>query len=210
MVVEQFNYMNFLKKLKIRWQQRRVAQLSSQHPREQRRLHTSSAKTVGILFDATEPNNCELALKYGEKWYQKGKKVSFLGFINAAPPKKNGGDAPSFLHFYKNEVTWLWQTKSKTAEHFMQQSFDILIGLYTKHDPVMDSVAACSLAHFKIGGTDNSPLKPFDFVLDVGENAELPRFIQQLDFYLQKLQPASHVAHVAPLLRYETTLAATV
>ncbi len=178
----------FLQKIRLRAQQKSLALRASQQKIERRRLDTDAAKTVGILFDATQAAHQEQVLHFAEQLIKKGKKVRLLGYIHAPTPKKVEGAKLNFPHFYKNEMSSSGTLKSTVAEDFIQQKFDVLFGLYPNSQFALDYVGAASLAYSKIGPHCEQFPDGYDLMIDAGQNADLQHFIKQLNFYTHQLQ----------------------
>lgn len=150
-------------------------------PRLQKRVNLSSAKTVGILFDATELDNRNIVLKYAKGLKDLKKKVSLLGFFNNKIEDENY----TFKHFNLKNIDWALRPSGAEVKAFMNAPFDVFINA----DPVTkrhsEYIAALSHAHLKVGPcTENTYC--YDVMIDLGKSMDLHKFLQQVDRLMEK------------------------
>ncbi len=157
---------------------RAIASLS-----RRRRTHTlESARTLGVLFDATPERNRREVLEFAKNLEKKGKKVTLLGFIADA---KNPGEHP-FGFFTPKELRWDGTPNSEKATDFIRQKFDLLLSFNPAGRLPMDWVAVHSPAAMKIGFVTGSP-NDFDMLLEIPADKGMRFFIEQLELYLDKI-----------------------
>lgn len=155
--------------------------LSSQ--KRSRQVHTlDSARTVGVLFDATSETARRESLEFTHSLEKQGKKVSALGFFNMKQAPEN----LSFDSFFLKETSWLGQPKSEKASAFAKQKFDLLLTLNPDELPPLEWLAAQSQSAFKIGFATNRP-NDFDIQLETPEGKGIRYFTEQLALYLGKI-----------------------
>lgn len=149
-----------------------------------RRPHTlESARSIGVLFDATSETARNESLEFAKKLEKQGKKVSTLGFFNLKPAPENG----LFDSFGAKEVSsWNGQPTSPKADAFAKQTFDVLLTLNPDELPALEWVAAQSQAAFKIGFATGRP-NDFDIQLETPEGKGVRYFTEQLGHYLGKI-----------------------
>ncbi len=154
-----------------------------------RKAHTlESARTIGILFDATEEKDRKdvlglvRSLEDGQK-----KKVRLLGFVNSKQPL----DQTQFPQFTQKDVRWNGKLDSMAVVNFVAEKFDLLLCLDKDHTLPIAWVAAASRAAMKIG-TTTPPPHDFDMVLETPADKGVRFFIDQLNLYLGKIVPSKH------------------
>lgn len=148
-----------------------------------RQVHTfESARTVGLLFDASSETARRESLDFAKSLEKQGKKVSVLGFFNAKQVPEN----QSFDSFFIKETAWLGKPKSDKASHFAQQKFDLLLTLNPDELPPLEWLAVQSQAAFKIGFATSRP-NDFDMQLETPEGKGVRYFTEQLAMYLGKI-----------------------
>jgi hypothetical protein len=148
-----------------------------------RQVHTlDSARTVGVLFDATSETARKESLEFVRSLEKQGKKVSALGFFN----DKKAPENQAFDSFFLKETSWLGQPKSEKALGFSNEKFDLLLTLNPDEHPPLEWLAAKSQAAFKIGFATSRP-NDFDIQLETPEGKGIRYFTEQLALYLGKI-----------------------
>lgn len=154
-------------------------------PRRVRRTHTlETARTVGLLFDATAEKMRKEVLEYARILEKKGKKVHLLGYFATKQPPM---PAPDFAFFFKKEIAWTGQPKSEKAAQFAQEKFDLLLSLNPDDLPPLSWLAAQSAAAMKIGFATQSP-HDLDVQLETPPEKGIRYFAEQLELYLGKIR----------------------
>ncbi len=155
-------------------------------PRRTRRVHTlETARTVGLLFDATAEKVRKEVLDYARILEKKGKKVQLLGYFDTKQPPM---PAPDFAFFFKKETTWTGQPKSEKAAQFAQEKLDLLLALNPDDLPPLTWLAAQSAAAMKIGFATQQP-HDLDVQLETPPEKGIRYFAEQLELYLGKIKP---------------------
>lgn len=150
-------------------------------PRLRKRVNLSSAKTVGILFDATELDDRNTVLKYAKRLKELKKKVSLLGFFN----NKIDAENYTFKHINLKNIDWALRPTGEDVKAFMKDSFDVFINADPKTQIHSEYIAALSEAHLKVGPcTENTYC--YDLMIDLGKSMDLNKFLQQVDFLMEK------------------------
>jgi len=153
--------------------------------KRQRATHTpASARSIGLLFDATSEQFRKEALEYGKKLEKSGKKVQLLGFYNVKQPPAEAG----FDFFTLKELNW-WTfipVKSEKAMAFAKEKLDLLVCLNPENRPALDWIAATSPAAMKIGPANELP-NDFDLQLDIPQGKGPQYFTEQMHQYLDKI-----------------------
>lgn len=147
------------------------------------KLHTTqSAKTIGLLFDATVEKDWKVFCAYGKLLEQDGKKVQLLGFFQA----KQTPETPGFEGFSLKETDWTRKPTSEKVDRFVKTPLDLLICFNPANLPALAWTALASEAKMKIG-TAASLAHDFDLQLEVPQNNGPQYFIEQMHLYLEKL-----------------------
>lgn len=148
-----------------------------------RQVHTlDSARSIGVLFDATAETARRESLEFVHSLEKAGKKVSSLGFFNVKQAPEN----PPFDSFFAKETSWIGQPKSEKAAAFVNQKFDLLLTLNPDNLPPLEWLAANSQSAFKIGFATSRP-NDFDIQLETPEGKGIRYFTEQLALYLGKI-----------------------
>lgn len=145
-------------------------------------MDLGSAKSVGLLLDATELAGREVVLKFSEQLKKEGKEVKLLAFF--------GGDAKVanfvFPHFTKKDLDFALRPKTAEVKKFMEKPFDILINLTPHGSLPLEYIAAFSKAKFRVGpSTDKTYC--YELMIDTAAKKDLQSFIQQVTFFINKM-----------------------
>ncbi|MDX1910254.1 MAG: hypothetical protein SFV22_02150 [Saprospiraceae bacterium] len=148
-----------------------------------RQVHTfDSARSVGLLFDATDATSRKESLEFARSLEKQGKKVRVLGYFNTKP----GTESPDFDAFFVKETGWTGKPNSEKAEKFIREKFDLLLTLNPDEHRPLEWLAAASQAAFKIGFATHRP-NDFDIQLETPEGKGIRYFTEQLALYLGKI-----------------------
>jgi hypothetical protein len=151
--------------------------------KRKRKLHnTSSAQTIGLLFDASSEKDQKIIRDYGKVLEKAGKKVQLLGFFQTKQLPENAG----FDGFSLKETNWTRKPKSEKVDRFLNNQQDLLICFNPNALPALAWIALASNASMKIGLASNFT-NDFDLQLEIPEQKGPQYFIEQMHFYLEKL-----------------------
>lgn len=139
-------------------------------------MNFAQAQSVGLLFDATDPAKRSVALQYADQLRQLGKKVKMLGFFDS----KQEGPALGFDLFSRKNLDWAERPNGQHIEHFLQQTYDILITLNPLTHPPTEYLVSLTRAHLKVG-----PVTPhadcYDLMIDTRNKNSVNDFIQEME-----------------------------
>jgi hypothetical protein len=176
-----------LKKIKYWLHQRALNNVLKTLSHRHKSVPFSEVKSVGILFDAEEPNN-ELAIKkLMQQLQQQNIKVEVLGYISKLP--KNRGKV-IFDYFTEKEVSVALVPQQSVLNGYAEKSFDLLLNLYTAEILPLEYISAVSKATFRMGkyvaGKDYC-----DMMISLKPTDTLETLIEQTIHYLNQinLQP---------------------
>jgi 3-deoxy-D-arabino-heptulosonate 7-phosphate (DAHP) synthase len=152
-------------------------------------VNLESAKTIGLLFDATDVDHREAVLRYAKTLKKKGKKVELLGFFN----NNQEGESFTFAYFNKRKIDWALRPSGKEVEAFIKEPYDLLITVDVVSKQFAEYIAALSNAHLRVG-----PYTPntycYDLMIDAGPNATLKLYTQQIESLLQRTNTKNEAA----------------
>ena len=153
-------------------------------------VNVQTAKTMGILFDASSDEIINTILKYAENWKKKGKKVHLLGFI----PSKSEPENHNFDSFNKKNLDWLQRPHNPAVNQFLKAPIDVLIiPVIDKPSQPICHLSAIHPAPIKTG-PDIEVLNPYlDLLIDLKENKSLPFLLKQINVYLNLVNTKSKV-----------------
>jgi hypothetical protein len=156
-------------------------------PQRTRRAHTlETARTIGLLFDATTDKTRREVLGYAQILEKKGKKVRLLGYFDTPQPP---APTPDFAFFFKKETAWTGLPRSEKAAQFAQEKLDLLLALNPDDLPPLTWLAAQSAAAMKVGYATEQP-HDLDVQVETPPEKGIRHFAEQLELYLGKIRAA--------------------
>ncbi len=150
-------------------------------------FHTfDTARTIGLLFDATDERLRREVLDFAEACRKKGQQVRLLGFWNVPQATETGFDS-----FTVKELSFSGQPKSDKALTFGRTALDLLVCFNFSQHRALEWLAASSPAAMKIGSATEQP-NDYDIQLEIPAEKRVAYFIEQLRHYLHKFTITSH------------------
>ncbi len=177
--------MNFIESIRIRMHQRFLRKELAAPRRACSTVYLENAKTVGILFDATQLDEREIVLGFARQLEQQGKAVKLLAFFDQ---KLDATNSFSFKSFSRKQLDWALRPVSVAADDFIKQSFDLLLNLSKRTILPLDFVAARSKAKYRVGPYTGNTFC-YDMMIELPTRHTLDDFLRQAIFYLKKLRP---------------------
>ncbi len=155
-----------------------------------RKLTTlESAKSVGIIFDGSDPAACQSVLLFADKLAKKGKKVRVLAYSR----KKLDLSDFRIQFFSDKDLDFFLRPHTYTVSDFVNQPFDLLLNLTNGDLAPLHAVAARSKARFRVG-PNTSRTYSYDLMLECEHSPDIEMFLNQVLFYLRKLKPQYEAA----------------
>lgn len=143
----------------------------------------ASAKTIGIIFDATLKENFNYLKPFVNYLTDQNKKVEVLGYINEKVISDFYTARKGFSFFCKKDLNWYGKPTEVAANDFAEKQFDILIDLSIKRTSPIHYISATSKSTFKIGRFSDDE-DSFDFMIDISGKSEISFLIEQIKHYL--------------------------
>lgn len=182
--------MSFIKNLRLKLHNYRFSKALNGLKTKRASVAFTEAKTIALLFDATELDKREKVLKFAAALEKQGKQVKLLGFFNI----KEATDNHAFPNFNLKDLDLaLLPSKSEQAQEFMQRDFDILINLSLDETEPLEYIAAMSKAKFRVGPYTERTVC-YELMIDVAKSNDLSAFIHQAQFFLEKMNKKAETA----------------
>ena len=142
------------------------------------------AKTVGIVFDATESSDFELVKKYITYLKEMKKRVKAIGFYNQNAVPALAYSKLEYDFFCQKELTWHNSPNSVYVKNFIEDQYDILLDLNLDDLFPLRYISSLSKAKFKVGkkSEKNNPI--FDLMIETREGKGLKYFLKNIDTYI--------------------------
>ena len=147
------------------------------------------ATTIGILYDSSNEADYEIVRKYVKELREiHHKDVLALGFYDQKELPTLRFSKLGLDFFTLKDLNWVYKPISGIVKRFVNKEFDILIDLHLNNQIPLNYVAASSNAKFKIGKYSKNAENYYSFMLIVGEQTQLPAFIEQVNHYLKLIK----------------------
>lgn len=147
-------------------------------------LNLEEAKTIGIVFDATENENFELVKKYINYLKDLKKRVKAIGFFNSKITPPMAYSKLEYDFFCLKDLSWHNSPNSIYVKNFIGDEYDILLDLNLMDSFPLRYISTLSRAKFKVGKKNKWNSSIFDLMLEVKDGKNLKYFLRNLDQYL--------------------------
>ena len=172
--------MNFITKYIAAYQIKKIASL----PRNKEFIKFSEAKSVGLVFDASDKEEFEVIKKFIQQIKEFTKGIHAIGFVDDKITPSYSYIKTDIDLFNKKELKNLYQSQSPYIKTFMETERDILIDANISNKLPLRYIAAASKAKCKVGQHTSGNELMHDVLLNVGSNNGLEFFLQQAIKYL--------------------------
>lgn len=143
--------------------------------------------TVGILFDATNPEDLELVKKYVLYLKEHRKKVQVVGFFNTKVIPSLTYSKLEYDFFANDELNWFGKPTPAHIHNFVDVEYDLLIDLNIHDHFPLRYISALSKAAFKVGKYSERDTEIYDMMINVDSTQTLKYFMRQIDIYIAML-----------------------
>jgi hypothetical protein len=163
---------------------RTILNKSKKNHERKKVFHTfKTARTVGILFDATDHGNYETARAFAKFLLEKKVRIYGLGFADSKEVVNFYQYYTGFNFFTIKDSNWKGIPRNHNINDFIKEPLDILIDLHITNNFSLEYINSMSQASFKIG-----PLSPktnlYDFMIDISTNPTSDFLCEQIKHYL--------------------------
>lgn len=165
----------------------KIRQDASAVVRQKQVFNLDDAKTIGIAFEYTTPEEFELLKKYVIYLREHKKRVKCIGYYKGKeePPVQYSKVDYDFI----NEKAFAWYGKSSShiVNNFIEEPYDIYIDVNLKDCVAIRYIAYVSAARFKIGHYKEDEDSPFDMQISISKDSGLKAYLREVDTYLQMI-----------------------
>lgn len=162
-------------------------QLSEKRSIGLNRFSFVGVRTVGILFDASNPEDYELVKRYVVYLREHAKKVKVLGYFSSK-------EIPAFTYskleydfFSAKETNWFGKPTTHIIDNFIEENYDLLIDLNIHDHFSLKYITALSKAKFKVGKYKEEDENIYDMMIDADNTQTLKYFLRQVDTYISMM-----------------------
>lgn len=158
--------MNIIENTKRFLGERAIRQHMKSHKRELVSCNIQSAKTIGILFNATHAISFDIVKELVKDMGEYKASILALGYVDSKQLIDHYLYRKGFDFFTRSQLNWYGKPTGENVEAFIKKSFDILLDLSLDNPFPVKYVVACSKARFK-AGRYASDQEYLDFMIDI-------------------------------------------
>jgi len=144
----------------------------------------TDAKTIGIVYDSTKPDNDIVIAKFAEQMRANGKSVELLGYIN--DPKVDS--KADVTIFNKKALSWTGVPNSDKVKAFTDKKFDLLLAPFITNNAPLEFVAATSKAKWRLGVYTKGKTDLYDMMVMMDGKTDLQYFLNQSIYFLNEIK----------------------
>ena len=142
-----------------------------------------SAKSIGILYDASSEEQINLVRPFVSFFFDLKKDVKALGFVNAKELSYCHVPKLQYDFFYKKDLNWYYKPQNYIIDNFIKKEHDILINLTDSSFIPIKYLVASSLAHFKIGIYEEN-YQIYDLMISLTDDRSQQKLMDEIKHYI--------------------------
>ena len=120
------------------------------HNNRIREVHNfNSAKSIGILYDATEIDDMMMVSEFANELFKSKKDVKALGFVNKNELTHHHMPMLQFDFFFLKDLNWYYKPQNYIMKNFLEKDYDILINLCTSNCVPVNYLAGEAIAWYE-------------------------------------------------------------
>ena len=143
-----------------------------------------SAKSIGILYDATNEEQINQIQPFVSYFFNLKKDVKALGYVNAKKLLYCHTPKLQYDFFYLKDLNWYKKPQNYIIDNFIKKEYDILINLCDSSCIPIKYLVASSVARFKIGQHEDG-YEIYDLMISLKEDKSLEKLMSEIQHYLQ-------------------------
>ncbi len=147
-------------------------------------MNMQDAKTVGIVFNATDKGDFDLVKKYITYLKEMKKRVKAIGFYDQKTTPESSYSKLEYDFFCRKDLTWYNAPNSVYVKNFMVDQYDILLDLNLQDIFPLHYISSLSKASFKVGKKSDKNNSIFDLMIETVQGKGLKEFLKNIDTYL--------------------------
>jgi hypothetical protein len=169
-------------KIKLLFYKKALAKEIEQNKDAERNiLNIKDAKSIGILYNATNVQDVALINEFEDNLMNMGIEVMTMGYENKKPDKKSS-DKLNIIN--RNDLNWFDKPVGEKVLEFKKNKFDILICAIENDCLPLEYIAGVSHATYRIGKFSESNVNHYELMINVTNNQTLPYLLKQINHFL--------------------------
>ncbi|MBI4947872.1 MAG: hypothetical protein HY840_15890 [Bacteroidetes bacterium] len=152
--------------------------------RNKKFINIEDAKTIGIVFDASDNENFDLVKKYVTYLREMKKKVKAIGFYYQKVTPAMTYSKLEYDFFSLKDLAWNNIPNNIYVDNFIEDEYDILLDLNLNDLFPLHYISSLSKARFKVGKKSEINNSIFDMMIELGNEKNLKFYLKNIDAYL--------------------------
>lgn len=158
------------------------------HVRQKEFMNFEDIRSVGIIFDATNPENFNTVKAYATDLKQKGKRVHGVGFYDAKIlPSNLSYSKTDFDLFCLKDLQGMSTPASPYIKTFITEIRDLLIDINFENKFPLRYIAGMSYAKCKTGIDIPENKAIHDILISTKPGDGISKYLSQVNFYLEMI-----------------------
>lgn len=177
-----------LEKLKSKLIERKLNRIQKDGERYVRACNVSSAKKIGILYEATEENQFNVVRNLLNELHNKVSYVKALGYSDTKELADFHLQPLDFSFFCRKDLNWYGLPSEEAVADFINTDFDILICLNLIDKNPLTYIMSESKAGFKVGLFSDLNSRYLDMMVNLDEESfSESELAKQIIYYLENI-----------------------
>jgi len=153
----------------------------------------NNAKTMGVVWDASNPDEITVLSQFHQKMHEKNIDVKIIGIY----PGKVLPDKLTAIRYLtclkKEEINFTYRPVTREANDFMNTKFDFLIDVNFRNLFPLQYISHLSMAGFKVGIFDSGNKdNPYDLMIELNKTSDVNTYLTQVIHYLELINSGSN------------------
>jgi hypothetical protein len=166
----------------------------SRMKRSKFRGNINGARSIGIVWDASNPEEFTVLSQFHQKMNEKNIDVRILGYY----PGKHLPDRCTAIRYLtclkSQDINIFYRPVAQEANSFMSTRFDILIDINFRQLFPLQYISSLSMAGFKVGIFDNGfENPPYDLMMELNKNTDINTYLTQVVYYLEMINTGTNI-----------------
>jgi len=180
--------MEILRNLRIRAGRSKLSGKMARVRRKPLYINLFHIKTIGIVWDASRPEDFSILTKFHQLMADQEKDVRILGYYPGIELPDPYTAIRFFNCFKKNELDFFYCPENPDVESFINTRFDLLIDINLSNHFPLFYTSSLSHAGLKVGLAGEKPeSSPFDLMISMTGPVNTEKYLEQVLYYLEMI-----------------------
>ncbi|HYX08498.1 MAG TPA: hypothetical protein VE912_17335 [Bacteroidales bacterium] len=181
--------MNIINKIGIKAGEYQLSRRLKKMHRNQRMHNFDTARTIGIIFNATQLENFTHVKEFLNTLRDKDLEIYAIGYVDKKEIDDQLVIRKNFNFFCRTDLAWNYLPTAPFVNELIDKKLDILIDLSITPHFALQYMAALSKASFKIGvyTPEKEKQRIYDLMLDISKQPDISYLIEQVKYYLNMI-----------------------